>query len=267
MSQRLWNGPAPGAIGDTPADIPALTRVAPTPGQAHGATLLILPGGAYGGLAEHEGLAYAEGFAAHGFTCYVLTYRLGPRGYRHPVMLADAARALRTVRQQARRDGLDPQRVVLVGSSAGGHLAATLLTRFDAGNPAAEDPIERESSRPDAAILCYPVINMGAFTHAASRANLLGADAPEALCRALSAEQQVTPETPPCFIWHTVEDSAVPVENALLFAGALRRAGVPFSLHLYEKGAHGLGLPGTARNAPPWDAACLHWLRGRGLMP
>ncbi len=266
-SVPLWIDAAPGALGTEAKDIPTLTLHAPSPESANGTTVLVLPGGGYSHLAAHEGEGYARWLAEHGITAYVLRYRLGSAGYRHPVMLQDAARALRTVRAWARRDGLDPARVGIIGSSAGGHLASTLLTHFAPGAEAAEDPVERESSRPDFGILCYPVISLGEFTHAGSRKQLLGEAPPEELVRLLSNELQVTPDTPPCFIWHTAEDQAVPVENALLFASALRRAGVPFALHVYEKGRHGLGLPAAGKGAPAWDETCLAWMRGRGLLP
>lgn len=264
---RLWEGETPGAKGQTPKDIPTLTPFPADPAKRTGATMLILPGGGYGGLAEHEGTGYAEFFAAHGITAYVLKYRLGSNGYRHPIMLNDAARALRLVRAFARRDGLDPQRIGIIGSSAGGHLASTLLTHFDAGDPRAADPVERESSRPDLGILCYPVISFGEFAHAGSRRNLLGDNPPADLVKLLSNELQVTKETPPTFLWHTVEDKSVPVENALLFAAALRRAGVPFSLHIYETGVHGLGFGRPDRPAPPWGDQLLYWFKERKFIP
>jgi acetyl esterase/lipase len=264
---RLWSGSAPGARGERPTDIPTLTAYHPPANRANGATILILPGGGYAGLAEHEGKGYAEWLVSHGFTAYVLKYRLGSNGYRHPVMLHDAARALRLVRSFAKkREGLDPGRVGVMGSSAGGHLAATLITHFDAGRPDASDPVERESSRPDLAVLCYPVITFGEFAHAGSRRQLLG-DAPSReLIEALSAELHVTKNTPPCFLWHTVEDKSVPVENSLLFASALRRAGVPFSLHVYEKGVHGAGLGIPTRAAPPWAEQLLYWFKERKFL-
>jgi acetyl esterase/lipase len=262
----LWTDAAPGALGQNPADVPTLTAFLPPEGKANGASIVVLPGGGYAQLAEHEGAGYAKWFAAQGVTAYVLKYRLGSAGYHHPAMLNDAARALRTVRAWARRDGRDPARVAIIGSSAGGHLASTLLTHFDAGAPDAADPIERESSRPDLGILCYPVISLGEFAHAGSKKNLLGdAPSPE-LVRLLSNELQVTPQTPPCFIWHTADDAVVPVENALLFASALSRANVPFDLHVYESGKHGLGLPEAGKGAPPWDEACARWLRGRRFL-
>ena len=262
----LWPGGAPDAKGTEPKDIPALTRYAPAEGAANGATLLVLPGGGYQFLAEHEGKGFAEWFAARGVTAYVLTYRLGSAGYRHPVMLHDAARALRTVRARARAEGLDPARVGIIGSSAGGHLASTLLTHFDAGQADAADPIERESSRPDLGILCYPVITMGEFTHGGSKYFLLDHNPSAELVHLLSNETQVTAETPPCFLWHTVEDQAVPVENSLQFAAALRRSGVPFELHLYEKGGHGLGLGWPGAPIEGWPEACLAWLKGRRFL-
>lgn len=265
-STALWPHPAPGALGQTPADIPALTRFDPAPGAATGASMLVLPGGGYGMLAPHEGEGYAHWLAALGITAHVLQYRLGSAGYRHPVMLQDAARALRTLRAAARREGRDPARIGIIGSSAGGHLASTLLTHFDPGDPTSADPIERESSRPDLGILCYPVISLGEFSHAGSRQNLLGENPSTDLVRHLSNELHVTADTPPCFIWHTAADAAVPVENVLLFASALRRAGVPFALHIYETGTHGLGLPAAGKGAPPWDATCADWLRARRFL-
>lgn len=262
----LWPSPAPGALGQKPQDTPSLTAYLPDADKRNGSSMLILPGGGYGGLASHEGKGYAEWLVAQGVTCYVLQYRLGSHGYRHPRMLEDAARGLRTVRAWARRDGLDPSRIGIIGSSAGGHLASTLLTHFDSGKPDDADLIERESSRPDLGILCYPVITLGEFTHQGSKHNLLGEKPPADLVQFLSNEKQVTAQTPPCFIWHTAEDGAVPVENALLFAAALRKAGVPFDLHIYEKGGHGLGLPSQNKNAPPWDADLLYWLGKRKFL-
>ena len=229
---------------------------------------MICPGGGYGGLAPHEGVDYARFLNEQGISGFVLKYRLGSAGYRHPVMLEDAARALRTVRARAAEWLLDPKRIGIMGSSAGGHLASTLLTHFDDGKPNDSDPIERMSSRPNLGILCYPVITMGEFTHQGSKANLLGKNPSPELVRNLSNELQVTKETPPTFLWHTWEDGAVPVENSLQFAAALRKAGVPFDLHIYQKGPHGLGL-GSNKWDPehrhPWTQDCVFWLKAQGF--
>ena len=262
----LWADNVPGSLGQRPQDTPTLTAFLPEPALRNGASMLVLPGGGYANLAAHEGAAYAEWFAAQGIAAYVLKYRLGTGGYHHPAMLQDAARALRLLRSFAKRDGLDPARVGIVGSSAGGHLAATLLTHFDAGNPAAADLVERESSRPDLGILCYAVITMGEFTHAGSKKNLLGDNPPPELVKDMSDELQVTAQTPPCFLWATFEDKTVPIENTLLFATALRHAGVPFSLHIYEKGPHGLGLGRPGHPAPPWADQLLYWFRERSFI-
>lgn len=264
----LWPNGAPGALGTNDQDKPTLTPYLPEPGQASGAAIVICPGGGYGGLAAHEGRDYALWLNDQGVAGFVLKYRLGSHGYRHPIMLGDAARAVRTVRSRAAEWGLDGKRIGIMGSSAGGHLASTLVTHFDAGEPGASDPIERVSSRPDAGILCYAVITLGEYTHQGSKNNLLGKDPAPALVELLSNEKQVTKETPPCFVWHTWEDTAVPVENSLQFAGALRRAGVPFDLHIYQKGAHGIGLAAKPPflNPHPWAADCLFWLKTRGFV-
>ena len=264
--ESLWPDQAPGALGEGPQHSPTLTFYRPPAGKANGCSILVLPGGGYARLAPHEGENYARWLADHGVTAAVLQYRLGSAGYRHPAMLNDAARGLRSLRWMARRDGLNPAHVGIIGSSAGGHLASTLLTHFDSGNPAAPDPIERESSRPDFGILCYPVITLGEFTHQGSLQNLLGPEPDPALVAALSNETQVSAQTPPCFIWHTAQDAGVPVENSLHFAAALRRAGVPFELHVFEHGGHGLGLPAAGKKAPPWDEPCLRWLRLHGFL-
>jgi acetyl esterase/lipase len=256
-SFELWPQGAPGALGDKDTDRPTLTPYVPSSETGPLAAIVICPGGGYGGLAKHEGHDYALWLNKAGIAAFVLKYRLGSKGYRHPAMLQDAARALRTVRANASNWKIDPKRIGVMGSSAGGHLASTLVTHFEAGNPAASDPIERVSSRPDLGILCYPVISMGATTHQGSKRNLLGKDPDPALVWLLSNELQVTPETPPCFLWHTLEDKAVMVENSLDFAKSLRRAGVPFDLHIYQKGRHGIGLA----NGHPWTKDCLFWLK------
>ena len=263
----LWSDNAPGALGKDAKDIPTLTVFLPTPEKATGAAIVICPGGGYGHLADHEGSHYARWLNHQGIAGFVLKYRLGSNGYRHPAMLHDAARAIRTVRARADEWKLDPKRVGIIGSSAGGHLASTTITHWDLGNTNSPDAIERQSSRPDLAILCYPVITMSQeYTHKGARANLVGTNAPAELLAELSAELQVNKDTPPCFIWSTMEDKTVPVENSLMLATALRRVGVPFDLHIYERGPHGIGLGNKkfdATNFHPWTRDCEFWLRER----
>jgi acetyl esterase/lipase len=264
----LWPDGAPGALGVSTNDIPTLTPYLPDPAKATGAAMVICPGGGYAHLAPHEGNDYALWLNQHGVTCFVLKYRLGSSGYRHPAMLQDAARAVRLVRSRAADWKIDPKRVGIMGSSAGGHLASTLMTHFDSGNTNATDPVERQSSRPDLGILCYPVITMGEYTHKGSRNNLLGTHPSPELVRLLSNELQVTTNTPPCFIWTTFEDKTVPMENTLLFAEALRKHHVPFDLHVYQKGGHGMGLKDKPpfANPHPWAGDCLFWLRQQGFV-
>jgi len=263
----LWPQGAPGALGTASNDVPTLTAYLPPATNATGAAMVICPGGGYAGLAPHEGNDYALWLNQHGVTCFVLKYRLGRHGYRHPAMLNDAARAVRWVRAHAQDFPVDPHRLGIMGSSAGGHLAATLLTHFDAGNPDATDLVDRESSRPDLGVLCYPVISMGPITHPGSRDNLLGPQPSPDLVRLLSNELQVTTNTPPCFLWTTFEDKTVPPENTLLFAEALQKNHVRYDLHIYEKGPHGMGLHDKSPFAHPhpWAADCLFWLKERNF--
>jgi acetyl esterase/lipase len=264
----LWSDGAPGALGGTTNDIPTLTPYLPDSTNLSGAAMVICPGGGYAHLAPHEGNDYALWLNRHGVTCFVLKYRLGSSGYRHPAMLQDAARAVRLVRARAAEWNIDPKRVGIMGSSAGGHLASTLMTHFDSGRPDAADPVERQSSRPDIGILCYPVISMGQYTHLGSKNNLLGAHPSPELVDLLSNELQVTPNTPPCFIWTTFEDRTVPMENTMLFAAALRKNHVPFDLHIYQKGGHGMGLNDKPPFAHPhpWTVDCLFWLGQQGFL-
>ena len=258
----LWPDGAPGAHGTNATDIPSLTPYLPEGTNATGAAMVICPGGGYGMLASHEGKDYALWLNQHGVTCYVLKYRLGSV-YHHPAMLNDAARALRWVRAHAADYKVDSHRVGIIGSSAGGHLASTLLTHFDAGNPNSPDVVEQQNSRPDLGILCYAVITMGEFTHKGSKQNLLGANPSPELVQLLSNELQVTTNTPPCFLWSTFEDKVVPMENTMMFAEALRKNHVPFALHIYEKGGHGMGLKDKFpfANPHPWAGDCLFWLK------
>jgi acetyl esterase/lipase len=259
----LWSADAPGALGTNATDIPTLTPYLAI--NATGAAMVICPGGGYAHLAPHEGNDYALWLNQHGVMCFVLKYRLGSSGYHHPAMLNDAARAMRWVRAHADDYKIDPHRIGIMGSSAGGHLAATLLTHFDSGDTNATDAIELQSSRPDIGILCYAVITMGEFTHQGSKENLLGKNPSPELVKLLSNELQLTTNTPPCFIWTTFEDNVVPMENSMMFAEALRKNHVPFDLHIYEKGGHGMGLADKSPFAHPhpWANDCLFWLKAQ----
>lgn len=260
----LWTNAAPGALGSGPNDIPTITPYYPAPGKATGAAMIVCPGGSYAMLAKHEGEGYAVWLNEQGITAFVLQYRLGSHGYHHPAMMLDGQRAIRYVRSHAAEWHLDPKRIGIIGSSAGGHLASTCLTHFDEGKADAADPVDRVSSRPDLGVLCYPVISMGENTHGGSRKNLLGETPSPELIENLSNEKQVTPQTPPTFLFHTVADAAVKVENTLDFAAALRRNGVPFSLHVYPNGGHGIGLgdrDGHIEHRHDWTRECAHWLK------
>lgn len=265
----LWEGKAPGALAETPKDIPTLTPYLAEKPNAARAAMVICPGGGYGALADHEGSHYAKFLNEQGISAFVLKYRLGSAGYRHPIMLNDAARAVRMVRARATEWNIDPTKVGIMGSSAGGHLTSTLLTHFDAGNAEATDPIDRQSSRPDLGVLCYAVITMGEFTHQGSKKNLLGENPSAELVTLLSSELQVKANTPPCFIWHTWEDNAVPIENSMMFASALRKNKVPFDLHIYQKGGHGIGLgaKGNPAKRHPWTEDLVFWLKAQGWAP
>jgi acetyl esterase/lipase len=270
----LWPAGAPGAHGTAPGDVPTLTIFRPDPAKSTGAAVVICPGGGYGFLAvEHEGAEVAKWLNSLGITGVMLKYRLAP-AYHHPAMINDANRAVRTIRARASEWGIDPHKIAIMGFSAGGHLASTAGTHYDAGKPDASDPIERVSSRPDRMILVYPVIAIATpFGHSGSRDNLLGKNAPKELVESLSNETQVTKDTPPTFLAHTNADDGVPAENSLLFALALRKAKVPVELHLFEKGVHGLGLGSGWKGRIPaepsfeaWPGLCATWLKGQGFL-
>jgi acetyl esterase/lipase len=262
----LWPEGPPGVAKDAPGQKPTLTLYRPSPEKATGAVIVVCPGGGYGGHADHEGRPIAEWLNGLGVTAVVLKYRLAPQAH-HPAMLQDAARAIRTVRANAEAWKIDPKRVGVLGFSAGGHLASTIATHFDPGDPKAADPIDRLSSRPDRAILIYPVISMNPpYTHGGSRRNLLGENPSKELADSLSNELQVTKDTPPTFIAHTDQDTAVSAENPILFVLACRKEKVPVEFHLFEKGQHGLGLgrPGFAFSE--WPQLCAMWLDGQEFL-
>ena len=266
-SELLWPAGAPGAVGTEDVDKPTLTFHPPSKEKANGTAVVVCPGGGYGGLAlDHEGRQIADWLKRHGIAAFILKYRLGPR-YGHPAPMLDVQRAIRTVRARADAYGVASDRIGVWGFSAGGHLASTAATRFDDGQPDAADPIDRVSCRPDFAILSYPVITMtDPYTHKGSRRNLLGAQPDPRLVEEMSNEKRVSKRTPPTFLFHTTEDRAVPPENSVLFYLALRKAGVPAELHIYEAGRHGVGLAQSDPVLATWPGRLADWLNRRGLI-
>jgi acetyl esterase/lipase len=259
--ELLWPNGAPGALGNEDADKPSLTIYLPQlNGERSG--VVVCPGGGYGGLAvDHEGRQIAEWLNARGVAAFVLRYRLGPR-YHHPIELGDAQRALRFVRSHASDYGIASGKIGIWGFSAGGHLASTAGTHFDAGDANAADSLDRMSSRPDFMILAYPVISFTTpYTHRGSMRNLLGDNPDPKLAASLSNETQVTPQTPPAFLFHTNNDSGVPAENSVLFYLALRKAGVPAEMHIYERGEHGVGLALSDPVLSSWPGRLEAWMK------
>lgn len=265
--ELLWPKGAPGAAGTEERDKPALTAYLPPADKANGTAVVVCPGGGYGFLAkDHEGKQVAEWFNKLGVAAFVLEYRIAPR-YKHPAPLQDAQRAIRAVRARAKEWNIAPNRIGIMGFSAGGHLASTAGTHFDAGKADDADPIERVSCRPDFLILCYPVVTFKPpHAHMGSRHNLIGKDAEEKLVENLSNETQVTPQTPPTFLFHTDADNGVVPENSIQFYLALRKAKVPAELHIYEKGPHGVGLAPRDKILGTWPNRLAGWLETRGLL-
>ncbi len=264
----LWPNGAPGALGKDDKDIPAIIIYAAPAEKATGAAIVVCPGGGYGGLAmDHEGHQVARWLNNIGVTAVILKYRLGPK-YHHPIELGDAQRAIRTLRAKADEMKIDPKKIGILGFSAGGHLASTAATHFDAGKAAAADAIDRVSCRPDFLVAIYPVITLvGEYAHGGSRNNLLGKDADPKLVELLCNDKQVTKETPPTFLAHTSEDAGVPPQNSILFYLACHQNKVPAELHIYEKGQHGLGLGNRNVAFSDWPVRCEAWLRTRGVLP
>ncbi len=264
----LYPDGAPGSKGDGEAHNPTVRAYLPDQDEANGAAVVICPGGGYHGLAiDHEGQQVAQFFNEFGVTAFVLRYRLAP-GYKHPTMLNDAQRAVQHVRARAAEYGIDPKRVGIMGFSAGGHLASSLATHWHRGMADSADPVARQSCRPDFAILGYPVVTFTAteHMHAGSKRNLLGDKADPKLVELMSNEKQVNAETPPTFMFHTGEDKGVPPENSVLFYLALRKAGVPAEIHVYQKGQHGLGLAAGDPTLSSWNGRLKDWLRNNGWL-
>lgn len=266
-TELLWPNGAPGAVGTQPEDQPSLTILLPEKSRAVGTGVVICPGGGYVHLAfDYEGTDIARWFNSLGVAGFVLKYRLGPR-YHYPAQFQDVERALRIVRSRAKEFGITPDRIGVMGFSAGGHLASTAGTHFDNGNPNATGPIDRAGSRPDFMILAYPVITMlPPYVHEGSRHFLLGDHPDPALVRKLSNELQVTPQTPPTFIFQTDADKTVPSMNSVMFYEALHKAGVPAEMHIFERGHHGVGFAKKDPVLSVWPSLLEKWLRSRGLL-
>jgi acetyl esterase/lipase len=245
---------------------PTLTAFPAPAATASGAALIICPGGGYVRLAvAKEGSALTRRLNAIGVSAFVLKYRLAE--YGHPAPLRDVLRAVRLLRSRAKELAIRPDRIGVMGSSAGGHLAASAATLFDAPEGRTGAPLDATSARPDFVALLYPVITMaGPFAHAGSRRALLGENPAPGLLERLSVETQVTRDTPPAFLVHTGEDASVPLENSLLFYQALRRAGVAAELHLFEKGPHGFGTSPGLGPTSEWPQRFEEWLRFHGWL-
>jgi len=263
----LWQGKAPGAVGDEDIDKPTLTIYMPPNTTGPMTAVIIAPGGSYRGLSMNlEGRAPANFLNSMGVAAFVLKYRLGPR-YHHPIELGDAQRAIRMVRARSDEWHIAPDRIGMMGFSAGGHLASTASTHFDSGDMKAADPIDRVSSRPDFAILGYPVVSMTeAWTHQGSKTNLLGEHPDAAVALSLSNETRVTAQTPPTFIYQTNADTVVPAENSIAYFLALRKAGVPAEMHIFRNGPHGTGLGMTDTALSEWPRLLTNWLHLSGFL-
>lgn len=245
---------------------PSLMRVGPAVDRPNGTAVIVAPGGGYVRLAyEREGTQYAAWLSTLGVTTFVLKYRMQEFG--HPAPLQDVLRAVRLLRSRAAEFRIDPDRIGVMGSSAGGHLAASAGTLFDHPLGRTGHALDQVSGRPDFLMLMYPVIAMeGPAAHAGSRKALLGASPAPDLVRLMSLQDQVTPRTPPTLLMHTQADEAVPVENSILFYQALTRAKVPAEMYLFEQGGHGMGMRDGLANASQWPRRAEEWLRSRGLL-
>lgn len=240
-------------------------------GSRRRGAILICPGGGYGSTSPREAEPIAVKFNEAGFHTFVLYYRVKPRKHLYPLM--DLSRAMCIIRENADAWNIDPDKIAVCGFSAGGHLAASLGVHWDKPYLYNVQGITRGMNKPNALILCYPVISSGKFAQAGSFKNLLGSESDQSLLDEMSLECQVSEKTPPTFIWHTFDDNVVPVENSLLFATALRKNGIPFELHIYTQGPHGLSLAteetdtgtmGTYPHVATWVKLCTEWLIDKG---
>ena len=266
---RLWPDGAPGAKGNEDKDQPFVYAWPAAREKANGAAFVVCPGGGYGGLAaDHEGTQVAKWFNGIGVSAFVLHYRLGSNGYHFPTQLIDVQRAIRHVRANAKEYGIDPERIGIIGFSAGGHLASMAATMFDE-KPAGmtNDAVDQVSARPTVAAPTYPVISMiSDFGHKGSRKNLLGPNDNDEMAKHVSTELRVTANTPPIFIFHTDDDTVVPAENPVAFYLACRKHQVPAELHIYKPGPHGVGLYLGDPVLGTWSGHLRDWLRNQGFL-
>lgn len=277
----LWEGPAPNAqpsgqpeervqeasiLWKRHVQEPSIEVRLPARGNATRQAVIVCPGGGYGGLAyDWEGTDFAGWLNSRGVAAIILSYRLPADGdIAHQKWLSpllDAHRAIRLVRAHAEEWNIDPAKIGIMGFSAGGHLASTAAVRFDPGDPSAADPVDQLSSRPDFAILVYPVISFtGPSAHSGSRRNLIGENPSEEMINHYSNELHVSPETPPTFLVHAADDTAVPVKNSLLFYEACLANGVPAELHIYPHGGHGFSFGYSKGRVQDWTRICARWL-------
>jgi len=267
----LWPGGAPGALGKAPEDIPVLICYHAKNNPTH-AAVLICPGGGYITLAmDHEGKQFGEWFNSIGVSAYIVKYRVNSwdkKKYAWPNAFNDASRAMRYIKYRSKEWNIDTTKLGIIGFSAGGHLVSTVGTHFDTDKRSMTDPIDKLSARPNFMILCYPVISIRkSYMHSGSKSMLLGNNADTAYLKEyLSNETQVKPNTPPTFIFQTNEDKTVPAEHAVSFYLALRKAGIPVEMHIFEPGPHGVGLAKSDSVLSVWPGLLKTWLVGKGIV-
>ncbi|MBN1973454.1 MAG: alpha/beta hydrolase [Sedimentisphaerales bacterium] len=266
--ELLWPNGAPGAKGSGDKDKPTLTICLPDKETAVGTAVVVCPGGGYGFVSmDREGQQIADWLNSIGVAAFILNYRHNGVGYIHPAPLQDAQRAVRIVRSRAQEWDIIPERIGIMGFSAGGHLASSLGTHFQNNYYDVNDAVDKISCRPDFMILLYPVITLDdSFTHSGSKRNLLGEKPDPKLVENLSGEKQVTSQTPPSFLVHSSEDKTVPVENSINFYLALRKAGVPAEMHIYLKGSHGSAIEDRYGVISTWPERCIQWMNVLGLL-
>lgn len=249
---KLWSGEIP----YNNSEIDFVPEITAYPAKSKGA-VVVFAGGGYGFRADHEGEGYAKWLQSIGITSFVVDYRVSP--YKHPAQISDAMRAVRYVRHNADKYGIDKNKIAVMGSSAGGHLAGSVSVHYDKKFYEPTDEIDKEDCRPDATILCYPVIDMFEYRHDGSRQNLIGERALHADKELMSLYKHVNANTPQAFLWHTSSDQAVPVENSLLYADALAKFHIPFEMHIYPVGPHGLGLAPDTPHVGQWAKSLEKW--------